>query len=142
MNLSKTSHECCIRMGEAISLACKDHSDPIDCPDALLLRRADGSTGLIVHDGGSATIGIAFCPWCGSGLRTAEEPLSLSRLALIELVGRIRSEPLLAEGLLDILAQHVPHASPSDLIFYPPVGEELGDTQVVDLALTAKPIIL
>jgi hypothetical protein len=28
----------------------------------------DGVNGLIIHDGGSSSIGIAFCPWCGSTL--------------------------------------------------------------------------
>ncbi|WP_438824020.1 DUF6980 family protein [Bacillus sp. JJ1773] len=22
--------------------------------------------GLIIHDGGTSSIGISFCPWCGS----------------------------------------------------------------------------
>jgi hypothetical protein len=46
---------------------CDLHDDRYDCPDALINRVRCGY-GLIVHDGGSSVIEIAFCPWCGSKL--------------------------------------------------------------------------
>ena len=48
---------------------CDLHSDRFECPDALVNyseRRKD--YGLIIHDGGSSVISIAFCPWCGTKL--------------------------------------------------------------------------
>ena len=51
---------------------CETHPDRFNCPDALVHRSsASGEYGLIVHDGGSAVIGIAFCPWCGARLSAA-----------------------------------------------------------------------
>ncbi|MFI7043936.1 DUF6980 family protein [Streptosporangium sandarakinum] len=60
---------CCESMIRQVTWHCDDHEDPFDCPDALVWF---GSTfqeyGLIIHDGGTSAIGIAFCPWCGSRL--------------------------------------------------------------------------
>ena len=57
-------------MAEALRNDCPDHADwPFECPDMLL--HYDGrfdEYGLIVHDGGRSTVGIAHCPFCGSEL--------------------------------------------------------------------------
>ncbi|HXQ86113.1 MAG TPA: hypothetical protein VN746_05515 [Gaiella sp.] len=63
------STHCCERMDEALATECDDHPDRFDCPDALVgywptLREY----GLIVHDGGTSMIVIAYCPWCGANL--------------------------------------------------------------------------
>jgi hypothetical protein len=50
-----------------LNRTCKHHVDRYDCPDALIARMR-GGYGIIVHDGGSSVIEIAFCPWCGSKL--------------------------------------------------------------------------
>jgi hypothetical protein len=42
--------------------------DPLACPDRLVVRWPDGTYGLLIHDGGSSRIDIAFCPWCGQRL--------------------------------------------------------------------------
>ncbi len=56
-------------MSEAVSTKCEVHPDRFDCPDALLVFHArDGTYGLIIHDGGSAKMQIAFCPFCGAAL--------------------------------------------------------------------------
>ena len=48
---------------------CDSHPDRFACPDALVHRSSkSGEYGLIVHDGGSSVIDIAFCPWCGTSL--------------------------------------------------------------------------
>ncbi|MEU9834971.1 hypothetical protein AB0D67_25850 [Streptosporangium sp. NPDC048047] len=48
---------------------CEDHEDPFECPDALVRFNAGFQEyGLIIHDGETSVIGIAFCPWCGSRL--------------------------------------------------------------------------
>jgi hypothetical protein len=48
---------------------CDRHEDVLTCPDALVLFTARfREYGLIVHDGGGSSVGIAFCPWCGRRL--------------------------------------------------------------------------
>jgi hypothetical protein len=60
---------CCEDMRREVERHCELHPDRFDCPDCLIhysprLR----AYGLIVHDGGSSTIRIRFCPWCGARL--------------------------------------------------------------------------
>jgi len=56
-------------MAAQLERQCAEHPNRFDCPDALVAYfPKDGSYGLIVHDGGSSTISIAFCPWCGARL--------------------------------------------------------------------------
>lgn len=50
-----------------LAQVCELHPDRADCPDALVAF-VRGGYGLMVHDGGSSVIKIAFCPWCGSTL--------------------------------------------------------------------------
>jgi hypothetical protein len=38
-----------------------------DCPDALI-RVSKNGFGLWIHDGGTSSIDISFCPWCGAKL--------------------------------------------------------------------------
>ena len=66
------SNLCCDRMAEDLQRVCRHHPDRHDCPDALVAR-VRGGFGLIVHDGGSSVIEIAFCPWCGTRLATDRE---------------------------------------------------------------------
>ncbi len=61
------SPPCCDRMFEDLSHTCAIHADRADCPDAFITEM-NGGYGLMVHDGGSSAIEIAFCPWCGSKL--------------------------------------------------------------------------
>lgn len=63
--LSKES-PCCDMMRAQLHHECEQHSDRFDCPDALIGFFADGSTGLMVHDGGRSMILIAYCPWCAT----------------------------------------------------------------------------
>ena len=66
---SVTQH-CCDAMRRAIEFVCDQHSDRFDCPDCLIhFSSKFGEYGLIVHDGGSSSVAIRFCPWCGSELR-------------------------------------------------------------------------
>ncbi|WP_445669265.1 DUF6980 family protein [Niallia sp. FSL M8-0099] len=42
---------------------------PMTCPDKLILfDEKDHDYGLFIHDGGTSSIEIEFCPWCGSKL--------------------------------------------------------------------------
>ena len=59
---------CCDRMSYDLEQTCRDHASRFDCPDALIAKDKMGF-GIIVHDGGTSTIEISFCPWCGADLR-------------------------------------------------------------------------
>ncbi|WP_405144274.1 hypothetical protein OG589_41320 [Sphaerisporangium sp. NBC_01403] len=63
------SDQCCESMAFHLTWHCDLHEDPFDCPGALVeFIPKFQEYGLIVHDGGTSVIGIAFCPWCGSRL--------------------------------------------------------------------------
>lgn len=48
---------------------CDIHPDPYDCPDNLIDYSPKlEEYSLIVHDGGTSSIRIKFCPWCGKKL--------------------------------------------------------------------------
>ncbi len=56
-------------MTEAVTSVCADHPDRFDCPDAIVDYTPQfNEYGFIVHDGGTSTIALAFCPWCGARL--------------------------------------------------------------------------
>lgn len=60
---------CCTAMARWADSQCERHPDRFDCPDALIHRApSSGKYGLIIHDGGSSTIAIEHCPWCGRKL--------------------------------------------------------------------------
>lgn len=88
---------CCPRMRHQVEFVCADHPDLGACPDSLI-RYSDQHReyGLRVHDGGSAVVEIAYCPWCG-----AELPASLRHRWFDELA---------ALGIDDPLAQPIPEA--------------------------------
>jgi hypothetical protein len=46
---------------------CGIHSDPADCPDALV-GYFGSRYGIRVHDGGGSFVAIRHCPWCGAKL--------------------------------------------------------------------------
>ncbi|WP_412760022.1 DUF6980 family protein [Methylobacterium guangdongense] len=52
---------------------CDVHPNRPDCPDAFIAKTRSGY-GLMVHDGGSSVVEIAFCPWCGAKLPQSDEP--------------------------------------------------------------------
>lgn len=56
-------------MKQAAESVCDTHADRFACPDALIsyVPQYD-EYGLIIHDGGTSTRSISFCPWCGSKL--------------------------------------------------------------------------
>jgi hypothetical protein len=57
---------CCETMRSQMNWKCREHSDPAECPDALIGRFGKNMTlGLFIHDGGSSFIAINYCPWCG-----------------------------------------------------------------------------
>jgi hypothetical protein len=56
-------------MRSNVEKACDQHANREDCPDCLIAYWPSSKTyGIMVHDGGSSVIEIAYCPWCGSKL--------------------------------------------------------------------------
>jgi hypothetical protein len=54
---------CCEKMTRAVNARCEMHPDPFDCADNLIYYSPrDDDYGIIVHDGGSSFIVIAYCP--------------------------------------------------------------------------------
>jgi len=57
---------CCNDMRSHIEHKCDVHDDVYECCDHLFLYNAIyDEYGVIIHDGGSSYIEIAFCPFCG-----------------------------------------------------------------------------
>ena len=64
----ETQH-CCEEMGRQVAQTCHQHPDRFDCPDCLIhYSPRYREYGIIIHDGGSSFVRIAFCPWCGAKL--------------------------------------------------------------------------
>lgn len=66
---------CCEMMREQLQLhtRCRLHSDdPHGCVDQILWQASDDSIGLLIHDGGSSFVQIAYCPWCATFLPGGE----------------------------------------------------------------------
>lgn len=77
MNVSKDrlttrlrgSEPCCDDMRRQLTFTCTDHVDLSDCPDSLIVHsQKSGEFGIRVHDGGTSSISIHYCPWCGARL--------------------------------------------------------------------------
>ncbi len=65
---TKMKH-CCDDMRHDLDRVCDKHPSRFDCPDCLVHYSATKQRyGLIVHDGGSSSIAISYCPWCGTKL--------------------------------------------------------------------------
>ncbi len=65
---------CCEAMRSAVEdwRKCPFNHYPYPCPDELIRKRKDGSYGILIHDGGTATHTINHCPYCGTSLPSAE----------------------------------------------------------------------
>jgi hypothetical protein len=60
---------CCDDMNDAVTSSCADHPDRYDCADALIdYSPKFDEYGLIIHDGGTSSRQICFCPFCGAAL--------------------------------------------------------------------------
>jgi hypothetical protein len=56
-------------MRREVERVCDQHPDRHDCPDCLVgYSPAFREYGLLIHDGGSSSSRIRFCPWCGAWL--------------------------------------------------------------------------
>lgn len=60
---------CCKDMKQNLEFNCNSHGNVYDCPDILIsYSEKFDEYGIIIHDGGQASIEIFFCPWCGERL--------------------------------------------------------------------------
>lgn len=60
---------CCEKMTHQVNNKCDVHPRPEDCPDVLIsFVEKFREYGIFVHDGGTSSVSIAFCPWCGNEL--------------------------------------------------------------------------
>ena len=63
-------------MEKAIEFDCNQHKDEYECTDSLISYNPKfDEYGIIIHDGGTATLGISYCPWCGSELPKSKRDL-------------------------------------------------------------------
>lgn len=73
-----TGH-CCEMMTYYADYQCTRGHDRFDCPDNLFDHRSSSNVyGLIVHDGGTSSVAIGYCPWCGTELTESRRFLSES----------------------------------------------------------------
>jgi hypothetical protein len=89
---------CCETMARAVTTECEQHSDRLDCPDALLDYSAKFCEyGIIVHDGGTAICLINFCPWCGARLPESQRDRWFDEIERLGLSGP--DDPAIPERL-------------------------------------------
>jgi len=68
-------------MSEVVEYECDQQSNPFDCPDCLVAYTPKfDEYGIIVHDGGSSSVGINFCPFCGAKLPESKRDAWFERL--------------------------------------------------------------
>ncbi|WP_394354718.1 DUF6980 family protein [Aquipseudomonas alcaligenes] len=62
-------NHCCGQMKSQVNHRCDLHTGVFECPDHLI-KYSDkfNEYGIVIHDGGTSSITIKFCPWCGSRL--------------------------------------------------------------------------
>jgi hypothetical protein len=89
---------CCMTMTAAISTNCALHPGRSDCPDALVayVPKFD-EYGLLIHDGGTSSVTIAFCPWCGVRLPASKRDRWFDTLERMSIDPSAGSVPLAFE---------------------------------------------
>lgn len=55
----------CIHLAEYAEFYCEQHSNPFDCPDAIIAYDSKQNEYGIIHGDRASTIKINCCPWCG-----------------------------------------------------------------------------
>jgi len=61
-------------MKDELTNTCKQHQNRFECPDTLItFSEKNNEYGLIIHDGGSSSVTIKFCPWCGALLKSIKD---------------------------------------------------------------------
>ena len=60
---------------------CDEHTNPYECPDYVIAYSPEfDEYGLIVHDGGSSSYLIRFCPFCGNKLPESKRDMWFENL--------------------------------------------------------------
>ena len=60
---------CCEEMKRQVEHSCPTSHGRSSCSDQLVsFNDVFNEYGLIVHDGGTSSVEISFCPWCGGRL--------------------------------------------------------------------------
>ena len=86
---------CCADMLRQLSHKCDRHADPYDCPDQIVSYYAKfDEYGLIIHDGGASSVGIKFCPWCGTELPPQKRDLWFETLEQLGFKDPVRDKDL------------------------------------------------
>jgi hypothetical protein len=63
-------------MESSLTLNCDQHKDEYSCPDVLIKYSGKfDEYGLIIHDGGSSSLLIQYCPFCGTKLPESKRDL-------------------------------------------------------------------
>ncbi len=63
-------------MERNLTLNCGDHKDEYSCPDVLIdYSEKFDEYGLIIHDGGTSSVEISYCPFCGAKLPESKREL-------------------------------------------------------------------
>jgi hypothetical protein len=63
-------------MENSLTLNCDQHKDEYSCPDVLINYSGKfDEYGLIIHDGGSSSLLIQYCPFCGTKLPESKRDL-------------------------------------------------------------------
>lgn len=72
---------CCEDIQKNGTLGCDLHGDKYECPDVLIsyVEKFD-EYGIIIHDGGSSSISINYCPFCGAKLPNSKRDIWFDEL--------------------------------------------------------------
>lgn len=75
---------CCEDMKRQVKPNCSANHGDTPCPDHLVsFNEVFNEYGLIIHDGGTSTVGISFCPWCGTKLPESQRDEWFDHLELL-----------------------------------------------------------
>jgi hypothetical protein len=72
---------CCRIMADQVNYTCSQHADPFDCPDHLIhYSKKFDEYSIIIHDEGTSSSMILYCPWCGTRLPESKRDLWFAEL--------------------------------------------------------------
>lgn len=82
--MGREKQHCCERMMEQVNYTCSEHADAFECADKSIHYSARfDEYGIIIHDGGSSSSVIEYCPWCGAKLPGSKRDLWFETLAAL-----------------------------------------------------------
>ena len=67
---------CCDVMGGQLGYECDQHADLRDCSDVVVIYYPHTDEFVTpIRDGGSSSLAIQYCPWCGKQLPNSKRDL-------------------------------------------------------------------